>query len=377
MIKGLTHDEDGTLHKSTKYRGKISTGFAPGEGPNNANHPVAAGFFRMLKEQVITERIGKSQKMIHRKVWNLNDKVQEKIEQALPSPNKTPRRVEIVCLYKNPSDMWESSLAMYSGSEGLLCKSNGLGTNARFLKFGPNSERDWIDREFNGKKGCLFKQCPDYKDGKCKAIGLLKCFPAEDMSTNPYRFETRSINTIIGIESALDDLGKMIWAAHAVKQMEADTTLPFDGFFGARLYLVHKKIKSGGKDVFITDLLPTDEFTESVMEPIKRGLAKKAASAKLIGSKGAMSMLDRAGQRLLESDTEIIDVDGSIPLDMDDQRHIASEFGADADVEVVEQEGFDNPEGVSSDTNTVEAGDKGKAVADALLNENKDSPEKG
>ena len=380
MIKGLTHDEDGTLHKMTKYRGKVSTGFAPGEGPNNANYPVPAGFFRMMKEQVITERIGKSQKMIHRKVWSLNEKIQEKIEQALPNPNKTPRRVEIVCLHKSPVDMWESSLAMYSGSEGLLCKSHGVGTTARYLKFGPNGERDWIDREFNGKKGCLFRECQDFKDGNCKAIGLLKCYPTADMSANPYRFETRSINTIIGIESTLEDLGVLLHAAHSVKQMEAKKELPFDGFFGSKLYLVHKKIKSGGKDVFITDLMPTEEFTKSVMEPIKRGLAQKAANATMPGSNGYMSILERAGQKLLADGPEATDIDGPIPMDIDDQRHIAREFGADADVEIIEQEGFDNPEGVSEvvkpNTNQ-EAGDKGKAVTDALLNDNKESPDKG
>jgi len=373
MIKGLTHDEDGNLHKITKYRGKISTGFAPGEGPNNANFPVAAGFFRMLKEQVITERIGKSQKVVTKKIWSLNEPVQEAIEQALPNPNKTPRRIEIVCLYKIPSDMWESSMAMYSGSEGLLCKSQGVGTNARYLKFGPNGERDWIDREFDGKKGCLFRECPDYKDGKCKVLGLMKVFPTVDMSANPYRFETRSINTIIGIESALQDMAMLIHAAHAVKQMEAGRTLPFDGFFGARLYLVHKKIKSGGKDVFITDLMPTEEFTLSVMEPIKRGLARKAKNSGLVGASGSVSILDQAGQKLLVENSEETDIDGVVPMEMSDQQEIASQFGADADVEVIEQESFegDKPEP------TQEVGDKGKAAAEALLSDEKDSPDKG
>ncbi len=360
MIKGLTHDENGNLHKITKYRGKISTGFAPGEGPNNANRPVAAGFFRMLREQVTTERIGGSQKIIHKKEWVLNEGVQTAIEQALPNPNKTPRRVEIVCLCKDPTDMWESSMAMYSGSEGLLCKSQGAGTNARFLRFGPNGERDWVDREFNGKKGCLFRDCPDYKEEKCKAIGLLKCFPTTDMSANPYRFETRSLNTIIGFESVLHHLGMLLHAAHTVKQIEAGDELPFDGFFGAKLYLVHKKIKSGGKDVFITDLMPTEEFTQSVMIPIKRGLAQKAKDSNLIGAGGATSILEVAAQRLISDNPE--ETDGVGLLDIEDEKHIASEFGADAD------KAAETPVG-DKVTTTDEVGDKGKAAADALLDD--------
>jgi len=372
MIKGLTHDEEGNLHKITKYRGKISTGFAPGEGPNNANYPIAAGFFRMLKEQVTTERVGKSQKIIHKKDWVLNKSIQEAIEKALPNPNKTPRRVEIVCLHKNPNDMWESSLAMYSGSEGLLCKSHGVGTNARYLKFGPNGERDWVDREFDGKKGCLFRDCQDYQEGKCKAIGLFKCFPVVDMSTNPYRFETRSINTIVGIESSLQDLGMLLQAAHSVKQIEAGKLLPFDGFFGAKLYLIHKKVKSGGREVFITDLMPTEEFIKSVMEPIKRGLARKAKNSVLIGESGTMSILDQAGQKLLES-SEDTDIDGPVPMDISDQQEIASQFGANADeVEIIEQESFDN----KGSNKLQEIGDKGKAAADILLNDNNNSPKK-
>lgn len=366
MIKGLTHDEDGKLHIITKYRGKISTGFAPGEGPNKGNYPVAAGFFRALKEQVTTDRVGASKKLITKKEWVLNDKVQEAIERALPNPNKTPRRLEIVCLHKEPQDMWESSLAMYSSTEGLLCKSHGLETTARYLKFGPNGERDWVDREFNGKKGCLYKSCPDYQEGKCKVIGLMKCFPVVDMSANPYRFETRSINTIIGIESSLQDLSMLLHAAHAVKQMEAQRELPFDGFFGSKLYLVHKKIKSGGRDVFITDLMPTEEFVQSVMSPIKRGLAQKAKTSNLIGASGAMSILDIAGQRLLEASPDVVDIDGPVAMDMDDQQEIASQFGADADPEIIE-----------SFEENKEIGDKGRAAADALLNEDNKSPDKG
>ena len=245
MIKGLTHDEEsGSLNKVTKYKGKISAGFAPGEGPNQSNHPVPAGFFRMLKEQTRTERVGSSQKMITVKDWVLNEDVQNVLEKTVNSD--VPRRVEIVCLYRAPEDMWESSLAMYSRTDGLICKSHGKGTNARHLELGPNAERKRIDREFDGVTGCPYRDCPDFQSGKCKAIGLLKCFPVVDLAPNPYRFETRSINTIIGLESAFQDMWTLLRSAHVIKQREANKELSFDGFFGMKLYLIHRKIKSGG-----------------------------------------------------------------------------------------------------------------------------------
>ena len=73
MIKGLTHELDGTPNRTTRYRGKISTGFAPGEGPNKAKHPIAAGFFRMLKEVTRTVKVGKGQEAI--KEWVLNEEL--------------------------------------------------------------------------------------------------------------------------------------------------------------------------------------------------------------------------------------------------------------------------------------------------------------
>jgi hypothetical protein len=321
LIKGITHDEDGNLQKITKYKGKLSTGYAPNEHPNTTNSPKAAGFFRILKEQTTSKRIGASQKMVVNKDWVLNEPIQKFLVDSLPGCLEQPRRIEIVCLFKSIPDMWESSLSMFN-SDGLVCKSNGLGTNAKLLEIDPSGNRKWVDREFDGKKGCAFRECPDHKAGKCKPHGLLKCFPAIDMSTNPYRFETGSINTIIGIESSLQNLEMLLGAAHAVKQMEADEPLHYDGFFGAKLYLVHRKIKSGGRDVHITDLLPTEEFTETVMAPIKRGLDKRKADAKLIGSAGNVSMLQKAGQAMLESpqgieDAEVSSDEAEVTVDLD------------------------------------------------------------
>jgi hypothetical protein len=375
VIEGLTH-EKGVLHKITRYKGKISTGYAPNEGPNNTNHPIAAGFFRMLKEVTRSERIGREKKLVNIKEWVINDSVQKDLEKSLPTASTTPRRIEIVCLYKTPEEMWESSVAMYSKSEGLLCKSHGLGTIARYLQVDGKGERTWIDR--NGKDGCGFHDCSDFKEGKCKAIGLLKCFPVIDMAPNPYRFETRSINTIIGMESAFQELFSLLTAAHAVKQMEAGKQLPFDGFLGEKLYLIHRKVKSGGRDVYITDLMPTPAFTISVMEPIKRGLDKKASVAKLIGAAGTVSILGEAGKRLLghvDADSDI----ESVPMDIEDQRNIAVNFpttdsdegevvATEDDPKVTESDDFKEPDRTGADV--------GKKVAQDLMGDKDSVPKK-
>ncbi len=374
MIKGLTHDEYGELNKIVKYRGKISAGFAPGEGPNKKNYPVACGFFRFLKEVVTVKRLGASQKTANIKEWILNEPVQQALEKSQTNPNKMPRRIEIVSLYKTIMEMWESSLAMYSGNEGLMCKSHGQGTNAKYLTFGPDGERIWINREFDGKEGCIYKDCPDFRDGKCKPIGLMKCFPVVDMAPNPYRFETRSINTIMGIESSLHDMWTLLQAAHAVKQMEAKKPLPFDGFFGAKLQMVHRKTKSGGREIYITDIMPTEEFTELVMEPIRRGLITRRKQAKMVGSEGSMSMLENAGQRLIES-SQKDDVEIGVPMDLDDQKEIAVNFGANADKGDIPS--ITSPDDFKEEKEEEKvSGDAGKAAADALLEENKDDDKK-
>jgi len=353
LIKGLTHDDSGALNMIEKYRGKISTGYAPGEGPNKKNHPVAAGFFRILKEITETKRVGNSDAQVVIKSWKLNDSIQKKLETTLKS--KMPRRIELVSFYQTIDEMWESCLAMFSSSEGLMCKSHGEGTNARQLTFTPDGDREWVDRIFNGKKGCPYKQCPDYISKKCKPLGMLKCFPIIDLTPNPYRFETRSLNTIMGIESSLTKLWNLLNVAHAIKQKEANSLLKFDGFFGAKMYLIHKKIKSGGRDVFISELLPTQSFIDEVMEPIKRGLDMKSKQAKIAASNESMSLLEMAETALLESGINDGTDEESVPLSIEDQQHIAKEFGADADIHGPQEE-------ASLD-------DVKKEVAETLLNE--------
>lgn len=329
MIKGLTHNQDGVLNMVEKFRGKISAGYAPGEGPNKKNYPIAAGFFRMLKEITETTRTGATETQVVIKRWILNEPIQKKLEKTLN--NKMPRRIELVSFYKTPEEMWDSCLAMFSTSEGLMCKSHGQGTNARQLTFSPDGDRLWIDRLFDGQKGCTHEKCPDFISKKCKPLGMLKCFPVVDLAPNPYRFETRSINTIIGIESSLAKYWNLLNVAHAIKEREAGKSLKFDGFFGIKIYLVHKKMKSGGRDIFISELLSTKSFEDEIMEPIKRGLAMKSEQAKIKGSNESLSLLEMAGNALLETTVNDDTYEESMPLVIEDQKDIAVNFGADAD----------------------------------------------
>lgn len=323
MIKGLTHDpETGVANKTMKYKGKISTGFAPSEPPNTKSYPVPAGFFRILREVTITEKIGMKGEQVAIKKWKLNEKVQKALEATINSP--TPRKLDFLCLYKTPEMLWESYLAKYSSTEGLLCRSYGEGENARCLNF-DGGERKWIDREFDGKKGCPYKECPDYKSGSCKESGIMKVFPLVDLSTQPYRFETRSINTIIGIESALDDMWNLLKAAHIVKMHEAGTALQFDGLFGAKLSLIHRKTKSGGRDVYITDLVPTEEFSKSLMVPIERGIELNQAAALTDGK-----TINFLGVDFKEAENATLALP-SADMDTADEKEMAEQFHADAD----------------------------------------------
>jgi hypothetical protein len=358
VIVGITHNESGALDMVTTYRGKISAGFSPGEGPNKENYPVASGYYRMLKEVTRTQRVGASQKEFVIKDWILNDPIQKALVDACKGDPK-PRVVEIVCLYKTIDEMWESSLGMYSQTDGLLCKSYGQGTNARHLVFDSKGERSWEDRTFGTPPvpGCPMKDCPDYQSGKCKPMGLLKCFPVVDLTPNPYRFETRSINSIRNIESSLYKFWSLLHAAHKVKTFESgNKNIPFDGFFGARLYLVHKKAKSGGRDIFISDILPTRSFIDSVMEPIKRGLLMNQKAALRPGGAGTINLLQESAQKLLDIAPDHPEEEGP-ELDVADQQGIAVQFGGDPgdDVGIVTESSQNNSVEGQADTQSRKA----------------------
>jgi len=328
MIVGMTHDEGSLVpNMVVKLRGKISTGYMPNEPPNNTNAPKAAGHFRMLKEVTSTKRVGGSGTVVVVKEWVLNQPIQEALEKI--NNNKTPRRIEIVCLNKTMDEMWDSSLSMFSKSDGLLCKSHGNGTEAKFLTFDNSGNRKWVSREFEGKPGCPFLKCPDYISGACKQHGSLKCFPIIDLTPNPYKLETRSINSVIGMESSLLQLWELLKVAHVVKTREANAKLQFEGFFGLKLFLVHKKIKSGGRDVFITDIGPTPECIAMIMDPIKRGIEYQAKQSNVIAKSDSFSLISGLEQDLVALNDESVALPENED-DIEDGRSAAVEFGADA-----------------------------------------------
>ena len=292
-IIGLTHKENGELeNKITKYRGKIATGWGPKEGPNKNNYPTQAGHFIAMTEVTKNVRVG--DKVVPRTKWLENKDIQKLIEKSPGNDTKSPRILEITSLFKSPDDMWDTFLAMYNG-DGLKCRGNGIGTEAKYLTFDDNGERAWK------AKPCGFDKCPDYIAGNCKPNGVLKIYPTVDCTPpNPYKFSTNSMNTIRNLESALDDLWNLIKTAHAVKELEAGHPLPFDGMFGLKLYLVHKKTKSGGRDIFVTELVASKDFRDNIMKVINRAIEKKAEESALIGEAGAMSLLESAASVMIE-----------------------------------------------------------------------------
>jgi len=295
MIKGLTHDiETGIPNKVTKFKGKISTGFAPGEGPNKSNYPTAAGFFRLLKQVTKTQRVGGKDVAIVK--WVENDPIQKALSDTIES--KTPRKLDFISMYKTPSEIWESYLGKYSNVDGLVCKSMGEGSiPTELIVTGDIRERK--PRLFDGKAECPYKECPDFKANKCCERGFMKVFPLVDMSTQPYQFTTTSINTILAIESSLDDMYNIARAAHLIRIRETGKEVPFEGLFGVNMSLIHKKISSGGRKVFITELAPSPEFSASMMSVIQRGIGYKSQSY-LEGGEDNIGLIENVvGENLL------------------------------------------------------------------------------
>lgn len=321
MIKGLTHNaEDGVINKITKFKGKISAGWAPNEGPNKKNAPMASGFFRLLKQVIVKRRVNQQEKQFQE--WAENEEIQNALVEA-NGGNKQPRKIEFMCLFKTPQELWEAYLGKFSDTEGLLCKSYGQGTEPIELKYDEKGNRVRQPRMFDGKAECPYKECPDYKKKLCKEVGQLKVFPLVDLSTNPYQFTTRSINTIMAINSSLDDMYNLAKAAHAIRCQETGKQIPFDGLFGVKMILVHRKIKSGGRDVFVTQIEPSAEFAKSVMSVVKRGIERKQLAA---ASGDSLEMADMA--LLPGSDSDGVDEIPAIESTPVEEAGIEKEFPA-------------------------------------------------
>lgn len=326
MIKGLTHDaETGVMNQTVRYKGNISAGYGPNEGPNKTNSPKACGFFRFMKQVNITKVVG-GQKMTVQE-YVLSDDIQKKL-QAVNNNSLEPRRIECMCMDPTPDLMWESYLGKFSSSEGLVCRSHGEGTVPTELYY-EGDERRYRSRLFDGKPVCPYKECPDYKNKKCKETGVLKTFPMVDLSINPYKFTTRSLNTITSIECALQTMFNAAKMAHKLKCLQLGREdIKFDGLLGVKFTLVHRKIKSGGRDVFVTQIEHSEEFSNYVMSAIRSGIESKQ---KLLQSGNVGAIIEPAA--LIENSSS--DGDDMIPeapqlTSPEDEKTIAEQFGSDA-----------------------------------------------
>lgn len=327
MIKGLTHDVDsGVMNAMVKYKGKISTGWQPNEGPNKKNSPAAAGFFRFLKQVNETKMMNGVKTVVQK--WSLNDVVQKKLSE-INNKSEQPRRIECMCFDPKPEQMWESYLAKFSQAEGLICKSYGEGTVPTELVY-EGDKRVRKPRLFNGKAMCPYKECPDYKNNICKEMGVLKVYPTVDLSINPYQLTTRSLNTISSIEYALQTMFNAAAAAHKLRCIQTgNDNIKFDGLTGIKFTLVHRKIKSGGRDVFVTQIEHSDDFSSYVMKTIQQGIEGKQKM-----------LLDGKGGEIIEPnlmiESGIDDGEGETPetpalLSPSDEKDVAVDFAADAD----------------------------------------------
>jgi hypothetical protein len=328
MIKGLTHDQvTGVMNAVAKFKGKISTGYQPLEAPNKTNSPKASGFFRILKQVNATTTLNGVKTTIQK--WALNDTIQKELVKLNKSSNE-PRRIECMCFDPTPDQMWESYLGKFSSSEGLECKSHGEGTVPIELVY-EGDKRVRKERLFDGKASCPYKNCPDYKKNACKEIGTMKAYPMVDLSINPYQFTTRSLNTISSIEYGLNTMYNAAAMAHKLRCIQTgNPNLKFDGLVGVKFTLVHRKIKSGGRDVFVTQIEHSDDFSSYIMKTIRQGIENKQ-TLMLEGKE------DRIIDPVLSIESTIDDgdgmdlIEGPSLISTEDEKEIATDFAADAD----------------------------------------------
>lgn len=265
MIKGLTHDvETGIINRTVKFRGKINTGYAPKEPPNTTNMSKACGFFRFMKQVLRTSK-DSTGKPIQFQEWVLDQDMQKLLQDANKG-STNPRRIEAICMDRDPDDMWDSHLGKYASGEGLVCKSYGKDTVPMQVAY-EGEKRVWRKRLFDGKAMCPYENCPDYKKGDCKNRGHLHVYPLIRDNRNPYQLSTTSKNSIIAIGAALEKMYRDLALVYFMKVGELDKG--FRGLAGTTYTLVHKKIKSGGRDVFVTQIEFSDEHSAYVMKTIR------------------------------------------------------------------------------------------------------------
>ena len=261
MINGLTAENGVAKTTKIQFKGKISTGFAPGEGPNKDNYPVAAGHFRFLKSTMEKKRLGSgaSKRIVERKVWKENEEIQAKLREV--TKQEAPTYIKCISMVPTLDQMWTSFLGMYNAKQEIVCKGYGEGTTAQFMTE-EKGERVYVDRK------CEFKKCPDYIDGKCHVNGSLVLWPEVDLSLlRPYKMSTNSLNTVTGIESMLNNIFEKQKLAYAIRR-QTDPSAEFKGLLGMVFYLKHTKIISGGREVYVTELIPSKEVENDISEPV-------------------------------------------------------------------------------------------------------------
>ena len=324
MIVGLTHDPETNIIKDfMRFGGKISAGYQPNEGPNKTNAPMASGFFRVMKEVIVTRMEGGQKKQYQE--WVLNEDIQKKLVDE-NNGSENPRRIEFICAFEHPEDLWDSHMGKYSSKDGLVCRSQGINTPPMQLVTRKQAGKEIRSREprlFDGQAKCPYDKCPDFINGSCKQHGIMRIIPLCDISFNLYKFETRSINTILAIESSVRRIYDMAEAAHYARFGQT-TDKKFQGLRNVKMTLVHRKIKSGGRDVFVTHLEPSKEFVKYVMTI----LMTKASNTYSLEAPDDRLALE-APDSPQDGDTPLLTEGVPIPAETpDDEKATAREFPA-------------------------------------------------
>lgn len=277
MIRGITHDVDDVLIGRETWRGKISTGYAPGEAPGGKNRgPEQAHFLRIMRKVSETLSIPGSTETTRADKWVLNAPIQKLLEGEAKS--EQPTLMRFTCMYRTPDEMWESFVGMFAAG-GLTCKSNGLGTAAFRAKIDAEGTKHWEpyhsrNAEGNDTTECQLKSCPDFISGKCKLHGRLKVYPNIDLSMTPYRYDTTSEGAIAQIESMLHRVWSMLRTSHIIRCQTAGKKLKFDGLLGTQWVLNVIQFKGSHGINSNVELQPGTSLQKYIMAPIQEELTK-------------------------------------------------------------------------------------------------------
>ena len=323
MIKGLTHDvETGVINRIVNFKGKINAGYGPKEPPNTKNSPVACGFFRFMKQVLKTEVLNGAK--VQYQDWVLDPVMQKQLQEANRN-NTEPRRIEAICMNAvSPSDMWESFLGKFTQADGMVCKSYGEGSKPQHVVY-EGDKRVWKPRLFKGENVCPYKDCPDYKEGKCKETGILHVYPLICDRMNPYQFSTKSKNTILAIESSLNTMYETMASIYCLANNVRKLGPDFRGIEGLTYSLVHKNIVSGGKKVFVTKIEFSDDYSAFAMGMIRthlqtnQRLMMDRAKTLITGGQAQPPqeqeiLLESSRALAIESDVEDDDAGDAVPL---------------------------------------------------------------